>query len=453
MPWTVDNPPSSVKNKPKHVIQACVLAANSALAKGQTEEEAIFACLGAAKRTEGSNVSKAVKRTVPQHVLALIDKAIEPYVAPVASEEPSSVVSVEFDNTNHLVVTLSSGKVLRTKRAIEEGNIQQHVAVQVNPVFDYVRFNTDVPDPLHEEGLLFYDRTDHCLVYYNEDSNVKVSLSREQMVRVYNNKTYSILDGKAAYIDGAYLGWPTVGLTVSSSKTAVESTIGVCTGVIAPNDYGYICISGNVNGIDTSMYSPGTVLYISGTTAGDLTNIPLLQPNYNVEVATVLVQDATVGSLLIRVDKKQWYPSLQLVHAATAVLPTVATVFKPSTTLHNDGFTYSSVTGEITFNVSSSYSISMQINALPNASNRHLYFYFEQNNGAGWFPVTYSARMHELINNYESQVLFTDNEYYAIGTKIRLNMWAQSSVSLISTNLPGTTPGTIILPAFRMNIA
>lgn len=320
-------------------------------------------------------------------------------------------------------------------------------------VHDKVQFLVDLNDPSHSEGLLFYDKNDHCLAYYNEDSNVKVSLSREQMVRVFNDHPTAVPDGKACYIDGALGGWPTIGLTVSSSKTQTESTIGICTGRIEAYDYGYICVSGNVNGIDTSAYPPGTVLYISGTTPGELTHIPVLQPNYNVEVATVLTQSSTTGSLLVRVDKKNWFPSLQLLHLANTVLPTVPTLFKPLTTQYNDGFTYSSATGEITFLQSGSYSLSMQVNAIPSASNRSMYFYLEKNTGSGWVPDRYTARLHELINNYAAQVVFTDSEYFSIGTKIRLVMWAMATVTLTSTDLPGTTAGTVTLPAFRLNIA
>jgi len=320
-------------------------------------------------------------------------------------------------------------------------------------VHDKLQFLVDLTDPLHSEGLLFYDKNDHCLAYYNEDENVKVSLSREQMVRVFNDHPTAVPDGKACYIDGAIEGWPTIGLTVSSSKTQTESTIGICTGRIEAYDYGYICISGNVNGIDTSDYPPGTVLYISSTTPGELTHIPVLQPNYNVEVATVLTQSSTTGSLLVRVDKKDWFPSLRVLQTTTTILPTVPTVFKPQVTEYNDGFTYSSASGEIEFTQSGSYSLSMQLNALPSASNKTMYFYIEKNTGSGWVIERYSARVHELINNYAEQVVSTDSEYFAIGTNIRLVLWSMATVTLLSTDLPGTTAGTVTLPAFRLNIA
>ena len=334
-------------------------------------------------------------------------------------------------------------------------NLDNLILTDINErqVHDKIQFLTELTDPAYKEGLLFYDKNDHCLAYYNEDSNVKVSLSREQMVRVYNDHPTAVPDGKVCYIDGAIGGWPTIGLTVSSSRSQSESTIGICTGRIEAYDYGYICISGNVNGIDTSDYPPGTVLYISAITPGALTNIPVLQPNYNVEVATVMTQNATTGSILVRVDKKNWFPSLSLLQLTNTILPTIPTVFKPQVTQYNEGFNYSSVTGEIEFIQSGSYSLSLQLNALPSASNKNMYFYVEKNTGFGWIIDRYSARTHELINNYAAQVVSTDSEYFTTGTKIRVYLWAMATVTLLSSDLPGTVAGTATLPAFRLNIA
>ena len=47
-----------------------------------------------------------------------------------------------------------------------------------------LQFLVDLNDPSHKEGLLFYDKNDHCLAYFNEDSNVKVSLSRVQLLEL-----------------------------------------------------------------------------------------------------------------------------------------------------------------------------------------------------------------------------------------------------------------------------
>ena len=318
-----------------------------------------------------------------------------------------------------------------------------------------LQFLTDLADPLHSEGLLFYDKNDHCLAYFNDDSNVKVSLSREQMVRVFNNKATAIADGLACHVDGAIGGWPTVELTIASSRVHTESTLGVCTGRIEPMDYGYICVSGNVNGIDTSAYVPGTILYISSTTPGVLTSTPAVQPNFNVEVATVLTQSSTVGSLLVRVDKKSWLPSLELVdNTASMLVPLTPTILKPSTTSYNDGFEYNSSTGEITIGESKTYTINMQFNFRNGNSNKIVYFYIEELIDSVWTPVKYSARMMQLSNVDNLQYLLSYSKYYKKNMKIRLYYWSNNSTVYIETSdLPGTPVGTLVLPAFKLNMA
>lgn len=57
MPWTVDNPPLPAKNWSSARKHKCVRAANNALSLGKSEEEAIFACIGAAKVKEKTRVS------------------------------------------------------------------------------------------------------------------------------------------------------------------------------------------------------------------------------------------------------------------------------------------------------------------------------------------------------------------------------------------------------------
>jgi len=62
MPWTVDDPPNPAIDKSKPKRRACVSAANEALERGDSESEAIQACIGAmnnATSTKDVNVSKS----------------------------------------------------------------------------------------------------------------------------------------------------------------------------------------------------------------------------------------------------------------------------------------------------------------------------------------------------------------------------------------------------------
>lgn len=52
MPWTIQNPPPPAKNWPAKKKRACVSAANAALRRGDNEEDAIYACIGAAENVK-----------------------------------------------------------------------------------------------------------------------------------------------------------------------------------------------------------------------------------------------------------------------------------------------------------------------------------------------------------------------------------------------------------------
>lgn len=145
---------------------------------------------------------------------------------------------------------------------------------------------------------------------------------------------------------------------------------------------------------------------------------------------------------------------MQLLSLATPItLPTNPTIFKPIDIIYNDGFSYDNTTGEITFLESSNYTFIIQFNAYPSASNKNIYFYIEEFDGSTWSIGRYTARQIKLVNQVEEQVQVTAARYFKVNNKIRFIIWGDATVQLRSTDLPGTNPGTVTLPAFRLNIA
>lgn len=321
-------------------------------------------------------------------------------------------------------------------------------------VFDKAHFDTTLDDPEYKEGLLFYDKIDHCLSYYNDDPNVKVSLSREQLIRVYNATGSILHNGEVAYVNGAYSGFPTIALAASTTLLSSQSTVGLVTGDIAVGAFGYICNQGTVHGINTNAYTPGTLLFLSAV-PGELTDIPAVQPNFNVEIGTALTQSATDGNIFVRIDKKSWLPSISLVDDTISILvPTVPTILKPLTISSNNGFEYDSSTGEITITENKTYVINMQFNLSNGNSTKVLYFYIEELIDSVWTPVKYSARSIYLSNVESVQYLISYSRYYVKGMKIRLYYWSNSTtVNIVTADVPGTPPGTLVIPAFKLNMA
>ena len=365
-----------------------------------------------------------------------------------------SVVDARIDLDNSLVITLSDGREIDCG-TITPGEARALVALKQTHgnAWDRIDFNTTLPNPQHQEGVMFYDYTDHSLAYYNEAENVTVNIGREMLVRVYNNSGAPLVDGDAVYISGTDTNFPGVVKASATSEATSKSILGLITAPIPVNGYGYVCVSGVVNDLDTSAYATGTILYLSATT-GLLTDIPPLQPNYVVEMCTVIYSDATKGRVYVRVDKRDWFPSIELLNTnALVVLPLTPTVFKATTVAYNDGFTYDTSTGILTTSVSSSYSLNIKFNAQPSASNKYIYFYAEEDEGSGWTIDRYSARKLELQNQTETEVSISVSHYYPAGTKIRYYIWGDILISLKTTDLVGTTPGTVTVPAFKLQMA
>lgn len=319
---------------------------------------------------------------------------------------------------------------------------------------DYIDLPVTIGNPAYREGRVFYDKNEHTLAYYNENAQATVNVGQEQIIRVTNTTGTAISNGRAVYVSGASSGHPSVSLAKADASPTSQSILGVTTTDIPNGGFGYVCVLGMVNGIDTSAYPAGTILYLSPAVAGGLTSVSPVQPNYVVEVCEVLTQSAIDGRVFVHVDKKPWFPSIEIVdNTATLALPTTDSIIKPPLVIYNDGFTYDSSTGEITFNRSGSYTVTIQINATPSAANKNIYFYFDEDYGSGWVPRLYSGRQLVLPNSTETPLVIDASRYYEVGWKLRFHAWGDATVSLKTTDLPGTTPGTVKKPAWRCLIA
>ena len=133
-------------------------------------------------------------------------------------------------------------------------------------------------------------------------------------------------------------------------------------------------------------------------------------------------------------------------------LPTTPTVIKPVTTVGSNGITYDSATGIYTFTNGGTYSLTITLNAVASAANKTIYFYAEENTGSGWVIRRYSARSRLLATTTEEQSLFSASINFAAGTQTRHTIWASSAtITLNSTDVPGTTAGTVTIPALRVS--
>lgn len=149
-------------------------------------------------------------------------------------------------------------------------------------------------------------------------------------------------------------------------------------------------------------------------------------------------------------NSKHNYCDVQTVTSGIA-LPTTPTLLKPVDTVTSEGITYDSSTGVYTFTNGGTYSLVVQLNGTPSAANKVIYFYAEEDSGSGFVIRRYSARYQRLTTSSAEQTVFAASIHMVPGVKTRHYVWADATVTLNSTDLPGTTAGTVTVPAIRVS--
>lgn len=355
--------------------------------------------------------------------------------------------SLSIENTGVLSVIAGQGIT------VDQPTGDVTVAVGVQP---YLDFDDNLANPAYQQGRLFYDSTAKALSYYNDDADVTVNIGQENIVRVYNNTGADILNGQLCYISGASDEFPEVTLAQADVEATSASTIGMATADIPDQTYGYITTSGIVHDVNTFGFTAGQALYLSDSVAGGYTNVAPLQPSYAIVIGYVTSIDAATGAIYVHIDRLPWFPNGEIrLTAASTALPTTPTIFTAPSVITQQGVNYDNATGVLTFNISGSFTLSHTFNCQPSAANKKVYFYVEESTDGGstWVIAQYSARQLELINGTETQLIIVGTRYYAMGTKVRYYLWGDATVTLKTTNLPGTTPGTVTLPAYRLTLA
>jgi len=150
--------------------------------------------------------------------------------------------------------------------------------------------------PAHSEGTVYYDSTDHSLTYYVDEADVSMNIGREMWIRVRNDTGSTIANGKVVYLSGATGQTPTIALA-RANALATSRVIGIATHDIENNSFGYVTTVGEVKGLNTSAYTDGAMLFLSASTAGELTTTAPTTPNRAIQVATVSHAHVSQGKL------------------------------------------------------------------------------------------------------------------------------------------------------------
>ena len=176
-------------------------------------------------------------------------------------------------------------------------------------------------------GSVYYNDTDGTLNVILKGGNVTLQVGQEQVTRVVNKTATNISLLEANYqavrITGAQGQRPKVDLALATTDPLSAETIGLVTETIANNAEGFITTSGLVRGINTTgslqgeTWADGDILYLSQTTAGNVTKVKPTAPNHLIVIGYVIYAHATQGTIYVKVDNGYELDELHNVKIAT----------------------------------------------------------------------------------------------------------------------------------------
>ena len=167
-------------------------------------------------------------------------------------------------------------------------------------------------------GLINWDDGNGTAQLTLKGGNTTLQIGQETIARVYNDSGVALTDGQVVYISGAQGNRVAVKLARADTDATSAGTLGMVTEPIAIGAEGFITILGTVNGLNTSGLTAGSLVYLSGTTAGAYTTTKPSAPVHTVIIGYVERVHATVGSIYIKVDNGYELDELHDVATTTA---------------------------------------------------------------------------------------------------------------------------------------
>jgi len=165
--------------------------------------------------------------------------------------------------------------------------------------------------------------TDGSIVVTPSGTTVDLAVSAASpastlLTQVRNTTGATLTKGTVVYISGATGQIATVSKAIATGDATSAQTLGMITANLANNTNGYVTVFGLLENMDTSAYTDGAQLYLSGTVAGEVTATKPSAPIHLVYVAVVEYAHPTQGKLLVKVQNGY---ELDEIHDVSAQTP------------------------------------------------------------------------------------------------------------------------------------
>jgi len=201
--------------------------------------------------------------------------------------------------------------------------INPTISGSINNV-DYIDFATGsvigTNAPAWKQGRLFYDSGSGALAMYNWEQDVTLNIGQEQWLRARNQTGVTITNGSVVRLSSAIGDRPTVVLAQATDQSNAFSTgneiMGMATHDIEHGTDGFITTFGIVNGVNTSAFTAGDLLWVSQS-AGQFTNTPPAAPIDKTFVGIVTRANPSNGSIFMTPSTPIHFHDISSVSAST----------------------------------------------------------------------------------------------------------------------------------------
>jgi hypothetical protein len=210
--------------------------------------------------------------------------------------------------TGAAIWTLQSNAVPTLDQILGSGNTANNKSIVD---LDYLDFETTLGHSVGVGELAWNDSTGTLDLGLKGGDTIS-NLGQHLHTRVVNKTTPLVGLTKAGYevviVAGATGQRLSVKLAKADSDANSAGTLGIVCEDIAGNQEGFICSVGQVTKINTTgslqgeTWSDGDSLYLSGTTAGAITNIKPSAPIHEVRIGYVEYAHAVNGKIYVKVD-------------------------------------------------------------------------------------------------------------------------------------------------------
>ena len=130
-----------------------------------------------------------------------------------------------------------------------------------------------------------------------------VLASADKLILVVRNTSgATITKGTVVYINGASGNKPTIAKALATGDSTSAQTLGLVQANIANNSNGNVVLVGSIIDLNTSAFTDGQQLYLSGVTAGTYTATKTLAPTHLVYVGVVARSHPTQGVIEVKIQ-------------------------------------------------------------------------------------------------------------------------------------------------------